>query len=310
MSSSRYKPKLSECYTLFPPEMITPGPRKRTYKRVDHPIWSHNKARFIALYLKFFVYITHHGVYIDGFAGPQYANHLDAWTAAQVLRSRPQWLRQFFLCDIKPKSIAALQKLVANEPLASDNAGKLLPRTISVHDGDFNITIDTLLKSDRLSQKEATFCLLDQRTFECHWDTLLKLAAYKQKPHNKIELLYFLGVGWIHRAISGLKDHSPLERWWGRSDWSSLKDLSCIEMAELVRDRFCNELGYKHTVAYPIFDSRHGNKVMYYMIHASDHEEAPALMVRAHSRAVRTVLKETQRELWPSTKELIPDRIP
>ncbi|SRR5260370_13300989 len=32
---------------------------------------------------------------------------------------------------------------------------------------------------------------------------------------------------------------------------------------------------------------------MYYMIHASDHEDAPALMVRAHSKAVRS-LSETQ----------------
>jgi len=33
---------------------------------------------------------------------------------------------------------------------------------------------------------------------------------------------------------------------------------------------------------------------MYYMIHASDHEEAPALMVRAHHKAVRALPSEIQ----------------
>ena len=37
----------------------------------SNPVWTDNKARFIMLYLRYFVYITHHGTYIDGFAGPQ-----------------------------------------------------------------------------------------------------------------------------------------------------------------------------------------------------------------------------------------------
>jgi three-Cys-motif partner protein len=174
-----------------------------------------------------------------------------------------------------------------------------LKRTITVHSGDFNVTVDELLKNGRLTQKEATFCLLDQRTFECHWSTLEKIAAYKTAPNNKIELLYFLGVGWIHRAISGLKmEAAVMEPFWGRSDWRRLPEMSCIEMAELVRMRFSEELGYKHTAAYPIYDRDHSNHVMYFMIHASDHDEAPALMVRAHSKSVRAVLKDTQGAFW------------
>jgi hypothetical protein len=73
--------------------------------------------------------------------------------------------------------------------------------------------------------------------------------------------------------------------------------MSCIELAELVRTRFSQELGYKFTAAYPIFDRDHSNRVMYYMIHASDHEEAPALMVRAHAKAVRALPKEKQSQL-------------
>src|ERR1700739_3723908 len=76
MRSSRFVPYPEDCYTLFPQEAIAPLPKKRTFKRVEHPIWSHNKARFIAQYLKYFVQITKHGAYIDGFAGPQYPDHL------------------------------------------------------------------------------------------------------------------------------------------------------------------------------------------------------------------------------------------
>jgi len=294
MRSSRSKRDSEDCPTLFPMESPADVKRPRTYKRIDHPIWSHNKAQFIAQYLKYFVQITKHGAYIDGFAGPQYPEHLDAWTASAVLASKPKWLRQFFLCELAPKSIAYLETLQSAQPPIFDKTGRLLPRQVSIHPGDFNVTIDKLLRNERLTQKEATFCLLDQRTFECHWVTLQKLAAYKKPPYNKVELLYFLGVGWIHRAMSGLADQSQMEPWWGRSDWSLLPDMNCYDLANLVCTRFREELGYKFTAAYPIFSREENNRVMYYMIHASDHEEAPALMVRAHEKAVRALPKEKQ----------------
>jgi hypothetical protein len=56
--------------------------------------------------------------------------------------------------------------------------GKPINRDIHIYHGDFNSKID---------EKEATFCLLDQRTFECDWQTVEKLARYK-KSGNKIEL--------------------------------------------------------------------------------------------------------------------------
>jgi hypothetical protein len=71
--------------------------------------------------------------------------------------------------------------------------------------------------------------------------------------------------------------------------------MSCRDIAELMRTRrFVKELGYRFFAAYPIYDRDEGNRIMYYMVHASDHEEAPALMVRTHVKAVRALLKETQ----------------
>lgn len=81
---------------LFPEMEPEVYKRIRKYKRYDQAIWTENKSHFIEQYLKYFVQVTKHGAYIDGFAGPQSFDHLDAWTAARVLASEPKWLRKFF----------------------------------------------------------------------------------------------------------------------------------------------------------------------------------------------------------------------
>src|ERR1700680_2418468 len=60
----------------------------KTEKKFKHvfgglrvPIWTENKARMIEIYLRLFVYITKHGAYIDGFAGPQQPKLPKTWTA-------------------------------------------------------------------------------------------------------------------------------------------------------------------------------------------------------------------------------------
>jgi three-Cys-motif partner protein len=274
----------------------------RTYKRIDNPIWTENKAQFIRHYLRYFVQITKHGAYIDGFAGPQSFDHLEAWCAALVLTSEPKWLRRFYLCEISPTGLEALKTLLAAESDARDRKGRKVKRRIEIFPGDFNVNIESILCDEKIPQKEAAFCLLDQRTFECDWATVRKIAAFKRPPQNKIELLYFLGVGWIHRAFSGVKHEETLSRWWGQPGWEGLKDMSSWSIADLVRSRFVNELGYRSAAAYPIFESNDGNRIMYYMIHASDHQEAPALMVRAHARAVRALAPNLQPSLpYPET---------
>ena len=269
----------------------------RTYKRVEFPIWTEHKAHFIQQYLRYFVQITKHGAYIDGFAGPQSFAHLDAWTAALVLSSEPKWLRQFYLCELTRRGVRALERLVESQPETVDKKGRRIQRSVEIFAGDFNIEVDEILKPGRITEKEVTFCLLDQRMFECHWATLRKLANHKKQPNNKIELLYFLGVGWLHRSLSGIRKSEKVLRWWGRADWPDLKNKTSFAIVKLVRRRFQEEMGYKFVAAYPIFDRNEGNKVMYYMIHASDHEEAPALMVRAHHQAVRARPQFVQKPL-------------
>lgn len=54
-------------------------------KRPRHPIWTENKARLIERYLRYFVMITKHGTYIDGFAGPQEPGQPEMWAAKLVM---------------------------------------------------------------------------------------------------------------------------------------------------------------------------------------------------------------------------------
>src|SRR5437867_1373721 len=95
----------------------------------EFPVWTQNKARFIMLYLRYFVLITKHGTYIDGFAGPQPECEADAWAAKLVLASQPQWIKHFHLCDKKNSQVSLLQELTKVQPIR-DSKGKKLYRKI------------------------------------------------------------------------------------------------------------------------------------------------------------------------------------
>jgi hypothetical protein len=50
--------------------------------------------------------------------------------------------------------------------------------------------------------------------------------------------------------------------------------------------RFQTELGYWFAMAWAIYAVNETNRVLYYMIHASDYPEAPKLMERAYTDTV------------------------
>jgi hypothetical protein len=52
----------------------------------------------------------------------------------------------------------------------------------------------------------------------------------------------------------------------------------------MVAKRFEDELGYGKATVYPIHSERHRGRVMYHMIHATDHAEASPLMIRAYRK--------------------------
>ena len=216
------------------------------------------------------------------------------WAAKLVLDSEPKWLRHFYLFDEKRRQVERLQALKAAQPSVKG-------RAIYVFHGDFNTEIVKLLRNKEISQREATLCLLDQRTFECHWETLANLAAYKEKGMHKIELFYFLASAWLPRALSGVRDTSLLEKWWGRDDWPKLKEMPPEDIKKEVVRRFKSDLDYKSVKEFPIYDHKGGGRIMYYMIHATDHPVAPHLMPRAYNRAIQP--RETPEQFLLSFQE-------
>lgn len=111
------------------------------------------------------------------------------------------------------------------------------------------------------------------------------LAGYK-KEERKIELFYFLASKWLARAVRGIKNEAIIEKWWGRADWRDLRGMSPGKCANEMVRRFKTELGYNSAKPWPIFRTGRPGVVMYYMIHASDHADAPLLMRRAYDQAV------------------------
>jgi three-Cys-motif partner protein len=169
------------------------------------PIWTETKAQLIANYLRLFLIITKHGAYIDGFAGPQDRSNPNSWAAKLVVEMSPRWMNRFFLCERDSDSYADLLAMLETQP-------KTRGRKIFHRNADFNRWVVEVLGSGAITDKTATFALLDQRSTECHWETVTRLAAHKHGD-KKIELFYFFPTGWVHRSISETKDKAILDRW-------------------------------------------------------------------------------------------------
>jgi len=245
------------------------------------PIWTENKAQLIQNYLRLFLYITKHGVYIDGFAGPQDASNPDSWAAKLVLELNPPWMKTFFLCELNSISYGNMTSML-------DSQRRIPGREIISKQADFNLWVSEVLAFGSITDKTATFALLDQRSTECHWATVKSLADHKQGS-TKVELFYFFPTGWIHRAISATKDKSVLDAWWGDDGWQQISATSKSEAANLCLKRI-QALGYRDVKSWPICSKEFGaGATMYHMIHATDHLEAPKLMYRAYRNLIGSV---------------------
>jgi three-Cys-motif partner protein len=197
--------------TLFP--MPPPAVVEPELKRPKHPVWTENKALLIRQYLVYFVFVTKHGTYIDGFAGPQEPDKPELWAARLVLESHPRWLRQLVFIEANKKKVKLLKALHASQPAREK---KEPPRDVEILHGDCNVKVPEWLNSGKLKRGDATFCLLDQWTFECDWATVQAVAKHHTK-NFKIEQFYFLANSWLERAIAGAKTSNGkarITKWW------------------------------------------------------------------------------------------------
>ena len=99
-------------------------------------------------------------------------------------------------------------------------------------------------------------------------------------------------------AISTAEGEEQVCAWLGDNDWRRLADFNSHERVEIFLAKFRSQLGYRSVKAWPIYARAEGQgSIMYYMIHATDHEEAPKLMYRAYRQAVRPPESLEQLEL-------------
>lgn len=267
----------NETFSKRPRDTLPPETPALKQAMADNaPAQTDAKSRLIASYISKFQLVTGGGLYIDGFAAPQSRKHRDAWTARRVLEISPPRLRTFWLCDNDPEGVDMLRELKA------EHHGNPKSRRVFVYPGDFNDRVEEILSSGRIKKRTAVFAFLDQRTAECHWATVQRLAAFKGR--TRIEQLYFLGVSWLHRSLTQSRTPerlAELDRWWGSRGWEELKDLKQIELSLAVAERFQSELGYTHTNWWPIYLKEGSRRTAFTLIHASDHPEAPKLMRRS-----------------------------
>lgn len=256
---------------------------------LNSPIWTETKAQLIRNYLRLFLFITKHGAYIDGFAGPQDAENPDSWAAKLVLEMTPTWMNSFYLSEVEPTSYTMLADLVRSQ-------STIRGRSITHKCIDFNVWVDEILGSGSIRDSTATFALLDQRSTECKWATVEKLAKHK-KGDTKVELFYFFPTGWIHRTLSETRDNRVLDDWWGDDSWKQLQEVGQAGSAQIALERI-QKLGYRDVKSWPICSKKYGTgKTMYHMIHATDHLEAPKLMFRAYNNLIQGVPPDSQLKL-------------
>ena len=198
------------------------------------------------------------------------------------MENEPAWLRKFFLFELDEKKIQQIRGL---KDQYIKRISDMKNRDVSVISGDCNSTLPEHLRKHPIKEKEASFCLCDQRSTECDWATVQFVANHKgSKGGNKIEIFYFLAQGWIDRAIKSWKHNAQerCERWWGNDGCHKFLQLSSHERGRRMADRFKSELGYEYAYAFPIQKVGLQGKIMFWMVHASDHPRAPDLMAQAY----------------------------
>lgn len=262
---------------LFPIDQLPVREKDLQLNALKHRVWTASKAQLIERYLQMFVWVTHNAIYLDAFAGPQNEDTETSWAAKRVINVGPKWaFRRFVFCELSPAGVTKLNELAVAESNAENRPVFVLP-------GDSNQRLPEHLLNNPIRDKEAAFCLFDQRTQECDWETVETVARHKMGGH-KVELFYFLCTGWLERTVEALNDPGAvMPKWFGHGDWEKFYAAGRTDRAHIMAHRFKHELGYKHAFSYPIFEDSRSPRVMFHMIHATDHDAAPPLMIRAYN---------------------------
>ena len=166
--------------------------------------------------------------------------------------------------------------------------------------GDCNETIDGVLRELEPFKWAPTFAFLDQQGAEIHWNTIEKVARFRQNNNGwKTELWMLMSPAMIARGVRGSNADEFEQRvslLYGGDDWLRIKralhsrkitaEQYRQEMVNLMRYRLETDLGYAFTHRIPMTMST--NKMTIFdMVFATDHDAGDKIMRHLYNQAAQ-----------------------
>lgn len=264
--------------------------------------WTRNKLEILSGYLPSFTQAvsgkSSECIYLDLMAGQP--KNVERHTGAEfdgspvvAMRTRPPFSRLRF-GEVNPARAAELDAYL-REQFPRDSRYRVIR-------GDCNITIDEILVDLADVAWAPVFAFVDQQAAEVHWETIEKLAAFRQNKQGwKAEIWILMSPTMILKGVRGQGGipYEPfrrrVDRLYGTGDWRIIQnafDKRLIvareyrrQMVNLMRWRLQHDLGY--AVSHRIPMQMHNKVEIYDMVFATDHTAGDRIMRHLYSQAAR-----------------------
>ncbi len=256
--------------------------------------WTRNKLEILAGYLPAFNVASKRSserLYIDLMAGEPVnreratGEEFDG-SARVALQTSPPFTRLAF-CEMPGKASI----------LETDLRQRFPGRRFRVYPGDCNVTIDEVL-ADLVPWRWApTFVFADQQAAEIHWETLVKVAAFRSGP-RKAELWVLMSPAMIAKGVAGTNGPvfaGRVDALYGTNGWrriQSARGHNLIspeeyrdEMVNLLRWQLEHELCYRLTARVPM--RMPSGMTIYDMLFATDHPVGERIMTDLYQSAAK-----------------------
>ncbi|WP_378739056.1 three-Cys-motif partner protein TcmP [Nocardia brasiliensis] len=259
--------------------------------------WTGNKLHILGDYTPAFNTASQRSserLYLDLMAGrPENVERLTGavidGSPRRVLAATPGFTRHVFF--ELPSNAARLEAALQKE---------FPHKNFRVVAGDCNRAIDGALADLEPFNWAPTFVFIDQQAAEVEWQTIEKIAQFKDHPKvkTKPELWLLVSPAFVARGVGGRRSKSAafrdkVTRFYGTRNWLNIQDAREAreitgaeyreEMVNLIRYRLMNHLGYRHTERIPMRMTN--GTTIYDMVFASDHDVGAKIMRSLYRKA-------------------------
>lgn len=271
--------------------VISPNARPWSY-------WTRNKLEILSGYLPAFTKAvsgkSSECIYLDLMAGQP--KNVERYTGAEfdgspvvAMNAQPPFTRLRF-GELNPARARALDQHL-REKFPGDTRYEVV-------EGDCNATIDGILAGLADVAWAPAFAFVDQQAAEVHWETIRKLAAFRQDRRHgrKAEIWILMSPTMILKGVRGTNNEAfqeRVDRLYGGGEWRQIQrafDQRKIiasdyrrQMVNLMRWKLQHELGYAITHRIPM--QMHNKLEIYDMVFATDHDVGDRIMRHLYNQA-------------------------